>query len=81
MTLEDMEAEIATLRQEQALQKAHWRRWGVASSVAGLILVIVVLLQAALTAAAPAPAMLFIVLAFVFVGTRLHVGRTRLQFP
>lgn len=81
MTLEDMEAEIATLRQEQALQKAHWRRWGVASSVAGLILVIVVLLQAALTAAAPAPAMLFIVLAFVFVGLAFTSAGRGYKFP
>ena len=68
MTLEDMQAEIASLRQEQDLQRKHWRRWGFAASITGLVLVVVNLLLAATKGTALSPAVLFIVLTFVFVG-------------
>jgi hypothetical protein len=68
MTLEEMQAEIANLRQEQNLQRKHWRRWGFAASITGLVLVVVNLLQAATKGVALSPAVLFIVLTFVFIG-------------
>jgi uncharacterized membrane protein len=68
MTLEEMQAEIERLRQEQELQKKHWRRWGFASNVAGLVLILAILLRAALTATELPPPMLFTVLTFLFIG-------------
>jgi hypothetical protein len=68
MTLEDMQAEIASLRQEQDLQRKHWRHWGFTASISGLILVLIMLLIAASKGTAPSPAMLFVVLTFIFMG-------------
>jgi hypothetical protein len=68
VTAEQMEAEIAALRQELDLQRRHWRRCGLAANIAGLVLVLAVLLRAAMTASAPAPSMIFIVLTFLFIG-------------
>ena len=68
MTPAEMEAEIKSLRQEQDLQRKHWRCWGFAASICGLVLVIVVLLLAASKGSAPQPPMVFIVLTFLFIG-------------
>ncbi len=68
MTLEDMQTEIENLRREQELQRKHWRRWGLAANIAGLVLALAVLLRAALTASELPSSMLFIVLTLLFVG-------------
>jgi hypothetical protein len=68
MTLEDMQAEIASLRQEQDLQRKHWRQWGLAANISGLVLMLVMLLTAASKGTAPPPAIVFVGLTFVFIG-------------
>jgi len=68
MTAEEMNAAIEGLRQEQELQRKHWRRWGLAANIAGLVLVLAILLRAALTASELPPSMLFTVLTFLFIG-------------
>jgi hypothetical protein len=61
MTPLQMEAEIASLQQQQAEQKKHWLRWGLASYAIGIALCVAVLIRVALTGADPAPPMIFIV--------------------
>jgi hypothetical protein len=64
-----IEAEIARLQQQQADQKKHWLRWGLASNAVAVTLCAVVLIKVALTGADPAPPMIFIVLTFIFFGS------------
>jgi len=68
MTLEQLEAEVATLRRQQDNQKKHWLRWGLASNAVSLMLCTAVLLKVALTGNDPPPPMIFIVLTLLFVG-------------
>jgi hypothetical protein len=67
MTLEEMEAEITRLRQEQAKQRRFWRRWGLASAGIAVVLVLATLARVAMTGADPASPMLFVALTFVFL--------------
>jgi anti-sigma-K factor RskA len=67
MTLEEMQAEIARLRQAQANQRTFWRRWGLASAGIAVVVVLAILARVAMTGADPAAPMLFIVLTFVFL--------------
>jgi uncharacterized RDD family membrane protein YckC len=69
MTPLQMEAEIASLQQQQAEQKKHWLRWGLASYAIGIALCVAVLIRVALTGADPAPPMIFIVLTFIYFGS------------
>jgi hypothetical protein len=67
VTLEEMEAEITRLRQEQAKQQRFWRRWGIASAGIALVLVAAVFARMAVTGADPASPMLMLALTFVFL--------------
>jgi uncharacterized RDD family membrane protein YckC len=69
MTPLQMEAEIARLQQQQADQKKHWLRWGLASYAIGIALCVAVLIRVALTGADPAPPIIFIVLTFIYFGS------------
>jgi hypothetical protein len=68
MTLEQIEAEIATLQREQENHKKHWLCWGRASVVVGLSLYGAIGLRMVLTGEDPSPPMEFIGTTFFFVG-------------
>jgi hypothetical protein len=68
MTIEQIETEIAALRQHQENQKKYWLRCGLAFEVTGLIVCGAVLLKVALTGENPPPTMIFDVLILVAVG-------------
>jgi hypothetical protein len=80
MTIEQLEAEIATLRRQQESQKKHWLRWGLASNAASLVLCAAVLLKVALTGDDPPPPMIFIVLTLLFVGLAFITAGRPLAF-
>jgi len=80
MTLEQLETEIATLRQQQDSQKKHWLRWGLASNAASLVLCAAVLLKVALTGDDPPSPMIFIVLTLLFVGLAFMTAARPLAF-
>ena len=67
VTLEEMEAEIANLRQTQTKQRTLWRRWGLASAGIAVVLVLATLARVAITGADPSSPMLFVALTFVFL--------------
>ena len=67
MTVDEMRAEITSLRQERAKQRKFWRRWGFASSGVALVLVLAALARLAMTGADPGSQTLFVVLTFVFL--------------
>jgi lipopolysaccharide export LptBFGC system permease protein LptF len=81
MTLEDMQAEIENLRQEQQKQRKFWRRWGLASSCVSLVLVAVVFARVAITGTDPPSPMLFIVLTFVFLSIAFSSAGRGYTFP
>jgi hypothetical protein len=68
MTLEQIEAEIATLQRQQENQRKHWLRWGYAFLAGSLVLSAVIFLKVALTGDDPSAAMGFIVFTLLFVG-------------
>ena len=76
-----IEAEIARLQQQQADQKKHWLRWGLASNAVAVALCAVVLIKVALTGADPAPPMIFIVLTFMFFGSAFTTAARPLALP
>jgi Na+/citrate or Na+/malate symporter len=80
MTLDQLEAEIAALRRQQDDQKKHWRRWGLASYAASLILCAAVLLKVALTGNDPPSPMIFIILTLLFVGLAFVTAGRPLAF-
>jgi hypothetical protein len=78
MTIEQIETEIAALKQQQENQKKHWSRWGLAFEVAGLVLCGGILVKVALTGEDPPPTMIFNVLILVAVGLAfMTLGRQR----
>jgi hypothetical protein len=68
MTLEQMQADIESLRQQQDRQRRNWARWGLVSFGIALVLWIAIGIGMAKTGADPSPPMLFIMLTFVFLG-------------
>jgi lipopolysaccharide export LptBFGC system permease protein LptF len=81
MTLEQMQAEIENLRQEQQKQRKFWRRWGLVSSCVSLVLVAVIFARLATTGADPASPMIFIVLTFVFLALAFGSAGRGYSFP
>ena len=81
MTLEQMEAEITSLRQEQEKQRKFWRRWGIASTVVTLVLLAAIFARVVMTGADPASPMLFIVLTFVFLSIAFNSAGRGYGFP
>lgn len=76
MMLEEPAAEIGGLQQRQERQNKHWLRWGIASNIAGAILLAAVALQVAWTGDDPPLPMIFIALMFSFAGVAFTtVGR------
>jgi hypothetical protein len=80
MTLEQIEAEIATLQREQENRKKHWLRWGRAYVVMGLILYGAIGLRIVLTGEDPSPPMEFIGSTFFFVGLAFATAYRPLSF-
>ena len=68
MSMEEMQAEIASLRLEQMRQKKLWLRWALASYAIAIILVATVLIKVAMTGDDPPPTTIFVVLSYIFLG-------------
>jgi hypothetical protein len=81
MTLEEMQAEIENLRQEQAKQRRFWRRWGLISGFVSLVLVIAIVARVAMTGADPGSPMTFILLTFVFLSIAFNSAGLGYVFP
>ncbi len=80
MTLQQLEAEIATLRRQRGDQQKHWLRWGLASNAVGVILCAAVLLRVALTGDDPPSPTIFIVLTLLFIGLAFITAGRPLAF-
>jgi len=68
MTSQELDAEIEQLRLQQAHQRKHWRRWGLAGNGIAVVLCIAVLVRMAITGSDPPSPMIFIVLTYVYLG-------------
>jgi hypothetical protein len=73
MTLEEMEAEIKSLREQQEDQRKLWVRWGFGSYAIGMTLCIVNGIKTLTTG--NDPVMNFLALTFLFLGLSFTTGR------
>ena len=82
MTSQELVTEIEILELQRADQRKHWFCWGFASNLVVIAVCVAVLIRMAMTGDNPPALMIFIVLAYVFLGlTFTTAGRSRRDIP